>query len=205
MTSAIWDPPPSLAPCLCKASKMASRPRQPLKAITPCFPTLTCWRRTSPFPLFSRSPTKCLDMEAQNLILVLRYQAHFLWRANRSESPLKMYCWYSVTLNGNGQGIKRLSEAVVSPAYFAVKCQEGTSFKMNVTLFWIPGWQDIWDTQQKCQGQLYIKVLYKPYEDNFDEILSCPDTYFPLRLGNRLVHLSMSCIGERKSSIFLAG
>jgi hypothetical protein len=49
------------------------------------------------------------------------------------------------------------------------------------------GWQDIIDSQNQNQGQLYIKVIYKPYEDNFDQTeLRCPDTYFPLRTGNRV-------------------
>ena len=50
------------------------------------------------------------------------------------------------------------------------------------------GWQDIIDTQHKNQGQLYIKIIYKPYVDNFSPNveLACPDTYFPLRKSNRV-------------------
>ena len=27
----------------------------------------------------------------------------------------------------------------------------------------VPGWQDIIDDQRKVQGQLFVKVLYRPY------------------------------------------
>ena len=55
-------------------------------------------------------------------------------------------------------------------------------------LFLFTGWQDIIDTQHKNQGQLYIKIIYKPYVDNFSPNveLACPDTYFPLRKSNRV-------------------
>ena len=57
----------------------------------------------------------------------------------------------------------------------------------HIQKYLFAGWQDILDSQHKFQGQLYIKILYKPYEDNFDEtLLDCPDTYFPLRLGNHV-------------------
>ena len=46
------------------------------------------------------------------------------------------------------------------------------------------GWHDIIDAQNNLQGQLFIKIKYKPYEDNHGETeLPCPDTYFPLRKG----------------------
>ena len=30
-------------------------------------------------------------------------------------------------------------------------------------LMLVPGWQDIIDDQRKVQGQLFVKVLYRPY------------------------------------------
>lgn len=49
------------------------------------------------------------------------------------------------------------------------------------------GWHDIIDAQNNQQGQLFIKIKYKPYEDNNGETeLPCPDTYFPLRKANRV-------------------
>ena len=54
-------------------------------------------------------------------------------------------------------------------------------------LYFDPGWHDVYDTQGKAQGQLFLKIKYKPYEDNFGQTeLPCPDTYFPLRKGNRV-------------------
>ena len=55
-------------------------------------------------------------------------------------------------------------------------------------LYHFPGWQDILDTQHKNQGQLFIKIIYKPYVDNCSPTadLACPDTYFPLRRSNKV-------------------
>ena len=49
-------------------------------------------------------------------------------------------------------------------------------------ILYFTGWHDIIDAQNNQQGQLFIKIKYKPYEDNHGETeLPCPDTYFPLR------------------------
>lgn len=44
------------------------------------------------------------------------------------------------------------------------------------------GWQDIYDSRNKHNGQVYLKILYKPYNaDVAADEFSCPDSYFPLR------------------------
>ena len=62
------------------------------------------------------------------------------------------------------------------------------SYFLKKHFHFFTGWQDIIDTQHKNQGQLYIKIIYKPYVDNFSPNveLACPDTYFPLRKSNRV-------------------
>ena len=62
------------------------------------------------------------------------------------------------------------------------------SYFLKKYFHFFTGWQDIIDTQHKNQGQLYIKIIYKPYVDNFSPNveLACPDTYFPLRKSNRV-------------------
>ena len=63
----------------------------------------------------------------------------------------------------------------------------------------LPGWHDIYDSQNNQQGQLFIKIKYKPYEDNFGETeLPLPDTYFPLRHGNRVT--LYSCVSSKTAS-----
>lgn len=55
----------------------------------------------------------------------------------------------------------------------------------------IHGWQDIIDDQRKVQGQLFVKVLYRPYlEEDEGADFACRDCYFPLRDGNRVTLFS---------------
>lgn len=55
--------------------------------------------------------------------------------------------------------------------------------------FLSPGWQTIIDSSSKVQGQLFLKVLYKPHVDkkaaaaeNAAAALQCDDCYFPGRV-----------------------
>ena len=62
------------------------------------------------------------------------------------------------------------------------------------------GWHDVYDAQGKPQGQLFLKIKYKPYEDNFGQSeLPCPDTYFPLRKGNNVTLYSCARNGTNDS------
>lgn len=46
------------------------------------------------------------------------------------------------------------------------------------------GWQDIIDGDGRHQGQLFVKLIYKPYKERAKNQFECNDCYFPLRSGN---------------------
>ena len=53
--------------------------------------------------------------------------------------------------------------------------------KGNIVYF-IEGWHDIYDSHHKLNGQIYLKILYKPYDGDAEaDKFACPDSYFPLR------------------------
>ena len=71
----------------------------------------------------------------------------------------------------------------------SVSAHSATPFISVVSLFFA-GWQNIIDGNGKVQGQLFIKVVYKPYVESTkpdqSQDYECRDCYFPLRCVQKI-------------------
>ena len=71
----------------------------------------------------------------------------------------------------------------------SVSAHSATPFISVVSLFFA-GWQNIIDGNGKVQGQLFIKVVYKPYVESTkpdqSQDYECRDCYFPLRCAQEI-------------------
>ena len=64
------------------------------------------------------------------------------------------------------------------------------------------GWQTILDNNGQYQGQLFIKVVYRPYqEDSGPRQWECPETYFPMRTENEVTLYSCARNSDTQHSI----